>query len=109
MGRSLTKRLQTMQESQEKQEVNLPEELKDKLSAIKALVTVHSLLGVGMFQHRHTPQLTESLKFLESLHKQVMEEALQHPDADKAPELVEYKQQLVMEALQKSIKEQGQE
>ena len=71
----------------------ISQDLQDKLAAIKALVTAHSLLGVGMFQHRHQEALKESLKFLEALHKQVMEEALLHSDADKCQELVDYKAQ----------------
>jgi len=79
-----------MENEQNQAVITIAQDLQEKLLAIKALVTAHSLLGVGMFQHRHQQALSESLKFLEALHLQVMEEALVHPDADKCQELVEY-------------------
>lgn len=81
-----------MENTQENQAVTtVSQDLQDKLKATKALVTAHSLLGVGMFQHRHTEQLNQSLQFLAELHKQILEECLFHPDADKVQELVDYK------------------
>ena len=66
--------------------------LQDKVKAAKALVTAHSLLGVGMFQHRHSEALKQSIEFLAALHKQVLDECLNHPDSDLIPDLVEYKE-----------------
>ena len=78
----------------ENQEViTISQDLQDKLNAIEALVQTHTLLGLGTFQYRNHQALKSSLHFLESLHKQVMEEALAHPDADKVQSLVEYKAQ----------------
>jgi len=66
--------------------------LQDKVKAAKALDTAHSLLGVGMFQHRHSEALKQSIEFLAALHKQVLDECLNHPDSDLIPDLVEYKE-----------------
>lgn len=96
-----------MKETQENQAVTeIAPELTDKINALKAITTVHSLLGVGMFQHRHSEALSESIKFMEALHKQVMDEALLHPDSDKSAELVEFKQQKAMEEILKQAKGQ---
>lgn len=86
---------------------DLPQDLLQKVSATKAVATAHSLLGVGMFQHRHTEALQKSIDFLTSLHKQILEECLSHPDADKVPDLVEYKEEQRKQAeLAKLVAEQ---
>lgn len=77
-----------------KKSVDLPKQIQ----AAKALVSVHSLLSVGMFQHRHQDSLKQSLEFLSALHSQVLEECLSHPDADKYEDLVSYKKQLLAQA-----------
>ena len=92
----------------ENQSVTPSQDLLDKVKAAKALTTAHSLLGVGMFQFRHQEQLKQSLEFLELLHKQVIEECLQHVDCDLVPELVEYKaQQDEHEKMQEILKAQS--
>lgn len=82
-----------MENTEQNQAVTPAQDLQDKVQAAKALVTAHSLLGVGMFQHRHQEALTQSLQFLAALHKQILEECLAHPDADLIPDLVEYKKE----------------
>lgn len=77
----------------EETQPQVAQDLLDKVQAIKALVTAHSLLGVGLFQVCNHKQVEESLNFLMALHSQVMQEALAHPDADKIQELVDYKNQ----------------
>ena len=81
--------MENVEQTQPATEVS--QDLQDKLSAIKALVTVHSLLGAGMFQVRNAKTVEDSIQFITALHQQVMEEALNHPDADKVQELIDYK------------------
>lgn len=82
-----------MENNEQNQVVKQPaQDLIDKVQATKALVTAHSLLGVGMFQHRHSEALSQSIDFLAALHKQVLDECLEHPDSDLIPDLVEYKE-----------------
>ena len=84
------------------------QDLLDKVQATKAIVTIHSLLGVGMFQYRHNDQVKQSLDFLGNLHKQVLDDALSHPDADKVKDLVDYKaEKEAQEKLQELIKSQS--
>ena len=75
--------MQTMENNEQNQAVTPAtqpsQDLIDKVKAAKALTTAHSLLGVGMFQHRHSEALAQSIKFLEELHKQVLTECLNHP------------------------------
>lgn len=88
-----------MENNEQKQAVKQPaKDLLDKVQATKALVTAHSLLGVGMFQHRHSEALKQSIDFLQALHSQLLEECLAHPDADLIQELVDYKQEAEKQA-----------
>ena len=83
-----------MEDLEQKQEVTIvPQDLLDKVGALKALATVHSLLISGLFQVKHHEIINESVKFVSSLHSQVMAEAQAHPDADKVPELKQYGQE----------------
>jgi len=72
---------------------SIPQDLQGKISALKALTTVHSLLVSGLFQVKHHEIINESMKFISSLHAQVMAEASSHPDADLVPELKAHKNQ----------------
>ncbi len=90
-----------MENTEQNQAVTpISQDLLDKVQAAKALVTAHSLLGVGMFQHRHQDALKQSIDFLTALHKQVLDEALQHPDADKVPDLAAYREEQELKAKQ---------
>jgi hypothetical protein len=83
-----------MENNEQNQAVKQPaQDLVDKVQATKALVTTHSLLGIGMFQHRHSEALQQSIDFLAALHKQILTECLKHPDANLVPDLVEYAEQ----------------
>lgn len=98
-----------MENAQENQAVTtVSQDLLDKVQAAKALVTAHSLLGVGMFQFRHQEALKQSIEFLANLHKQVLDDALSHPEADKVADLVQYKAEKEAQAqLQQLLKEQA--
>lgn len=65
--------------------------LLSKVGALKAIVTIHSLLHEGNFQVQTFPAIQSSLEFLKSLHKQVVGDALQHPQAEQVPELKQLK------------------
>lgn len=80
-----------MANNESNQAVTPAQDLLDKVQATKAIVTAHSLLGVGMFQHRHSESLKQSIEFLAALHKQILAECMLHPDSDLIPDLVEYK------------------
>lgn len=85
-----------------------PKDLLDKVQAAKAIVTVHSLLGVGMFQFRHQDQLKQSMEFLTALHTQVLDECLLHPDCEKVQDLVDYKAEQERQAQLKELMDQAQ-
>lgn len=73
--------------SQDTPEVQLEQDLLNKLSALRAIVTTHNLLQEGCFNVAAFGAIQVSLDFLKSLHKQVSEDALQHPQAHLVPEL----------------------
>ena len=50
-----------------------------------------------MFQSRNHVQVMESIEFVSLLHKQLMEDALVHPDSDKVSELADYKKQAAIQ------------
>lgn len=103
-----------MENTQENQAVSPApaEELINKVQATKALVTAHSLLGIGMFQARNQEAVKQSLEFLAALHKQLLEECLNHPDAHLVQDLVDYaaeakKQEELKKMLEQSKQEQA--
>lgn len=69
------------------QDVEIEQNLLNKLSALRSIVTTHNLLQEGSFTVAAFPAIQVSLDFLKSLHKQVSEDALQHPQASLVPEL----------------------
>ena len=73
----------------DEQVVSIPKDLQDQLSAIRALAATHDLISKGSFNVSKLAQVEQSILFLQSLHKQCMDQALSHPSADQVPELVE--------------------
>ncbi len=67
----------------------IPEDLKQKVSAIKALVSVHDLLNRGHFDGYLAPSLVASLKFIGALHTQMVAEAGEHELAYLVEELTQ--------------------
>ncbi len=65
--------------------------LTDKVKALHALATTHHILNNGSYKFSLMMNIDSCLAFLENLHKQLLEEALAHVDADKVPQLVEMK------------------
>lgn len=85
------------------------QDLLDKVKATKAIVTAHSLLGVGMFQARNHDAVQQSIEFLGALHKQILSECLEHPDADLIQDLVDYREAVKkQEEFNKLVAEQAQ-
>jgi len=70
----------------------LPKDLDDQVKALRAIATTHNLLDSGRFTHQELPLIITSLKFLRSLHKQVLDSASIHPDAHLVPELKSLKE-----------------
>lgn len=70
----------------------ISQELQSKIQAIRAIATCYNLLDKGSFNHNALVAVEQSLNFLKSLHQQVLEEALAHPDSDKVEELQQFKQ-----------------
>ncbi len=62
-------------------------QLTEKVKALKALVTCHTLLADGMFPKSSWGAIQNAQTFLESLHTQLTAECLAHPDCDKVTEL----------------------
>lgn len=59
-----------------------------KVSALKALTTIHSLLSSGHYPHAHHEAVGQSLVFIQTLHATALEDALADPSADTVPELL---------------------
>lgn len=73
------------------QEPVIEQELLNKVSALRAIVTTHNLLQEGNFNLAAMPALQASVEFLKSLHAQVSEDALKHPQADLIEDLKQLK------------------
>jgi len=65
----------------------IPKDLQDQLSSIRALAQCYNLLQKGYFPHGFGPAIDQSLQFLQALHGHAMSEAVKHPSASLVPEL----------------------
>jgi len=63
--------------------------LVDKCKALKQLINVHDLLNQGQFPGYHNKRIGEALDFVQSLHKQLLAEAQEHPQSNKIAELIQ--------------------
>jgi hypothetical protein len=71
-----------------KEKNNIPKDLQNKINALKALVSIHDLLSTAKYEGFKTKRLSDAFEFIESLHKQLLDDVSSHPDAQKAlPEL----------------------
>ena len=95
-----------MQKEEVKKEVSkeVPTDLQEKVGALRATATIHNLLQQGSFKSSYHQAIELSVKFIESLHKQLMDEAIQHPDADLVPDLKAVKEQPVPVDVNKEVK-----
>lgn len=76
----------------------LPEDLQSKVNALKALVGLQKLLHTGSFLYTARAEIDRGLAFLESLHKDLLLEAMQHTEADLVPEFIDLKKMQEQEA-----------
>ena len=63
-------------------------ELEQKVSGLKQLLNVHDLVMTGQFPGHVNKRIAEAISFIESLHKQLLTECQNHPEADKIPGLL---------------------
>lgn len=57
------------------------------MGAVEACATAFNVLDKGYFPHSYAQAVKASLVFLKKLHEQSVEQALQHPEAEKHPDL----------------------
>lgn len=69
------------------QPVEIPQDLQDKISALRAIALTHKLLNTGTFTLAAHEGIKQSIAFLTALHEQLIVEAQNHPSADLVPEL----------------------
>ena len=75
-------------ESQPEKEV-APQDLQDKVKALKQIINCHDLLNQGQFAGFNNKRIGEGLNFLSELHKQLIVEAQAHEKAYLIPELIQ--------------------
>lgn len=67
--------------------------LQDKVKALHALAQTHYILDNGTYRYQLMQNLGSCLTFLQTLHAQLLEEALAHPDSDQFEQLRDIKKQ----------------
>lgn len=67
----------------------IPKDLQDQLNSIKAIASCFNLLQQAPFPFGFNIAVDQSLKFLQSLHEQMVTAAKSHPDSNLVPELKE--------------------
>ncbi len=65
----------------------IPEDLMQKLAAMKNVVNAHELIAVSSFPGGSAERVLLAIKFLTALHEQILKEAKQHDKAHLVPEL----------------------
>lgn len=68
-------------------EATIPQDLQEKVNALRAIATTYNLLNEGSFKFNTHEAIKASQEFLKALHAGMSAEALAHPDADLVPEL----------------------
>ncbi len=77
------------QQVQEDPMLDIPEDLKKKTAALKALAAIFDLLNKGLFAHYQGALVAEVLTFIRSLHEELLKESLAHPSVLMVPQLKE--------------------
>ncbi len=70
------------------EEVQIEKDLQAKIQSIKDLATIHSLLQKCYLPAGHDFLVDRSLKFVQVLHKTIMDDAKTHAQFNLVPELV---------------------
>jgi hypothetical protein len=78
----------TTEEPPSKDQSQAPKELTDKVAALKQLINIHDLLSVSTFEGHRCERVSEGMKFITILHKQLLDEATKHPQAHLVPNLL---------------------
>ncbi len=92
--RKPARKLRSVKKSEVPQEPQVSKEMQEFYSAMKCIATAHNLLDKGLFKHTEAQAVIDSVVFLRSLHQQVKDQALAHPECDLIPELKEMKEQI---------------
>lgn len=69
--------------------VKIPDDLNQKLQALKNVVNAHELLSLSSFPGSHAERIFVALQFLTALHDQLLKEARQHDSAHLVEGLLE--------------------
>ena len=67
--------------------MTLPKDLSDLYNALKSIVITNNLLKAGLYPLGHDELYKISNQFLGSLHKQLLNQMMLHPQSDLIPEL----------------------
>ncbi len=67
----------------------VPKDLEDKVNSLKQLINIHDLLMQGQYQGHTNKRIGEAIVFIESLHKNLLDETQNHPDAALIPQLAQ--------------------
>lgn len=73
---------------------NIPQDLQDQFNALKSLHLTATLLNNGHFKRTEYASVEQSISFVSSLHKQVLEALVEHKDSDLIEEIKKYKESL---------------
>ncbi len=65
----------------------IDQDLSQKIAGLKALAATHTILNRGSFPISLHSTVEQSIDFMQSLHEQLLSEAILHPQADLVPEL----------------------
>jgi len=69
------------------------QEILAKLEVVKLITKTIQLLGVGTFQAPAFNDVVKCDSFLKEMHKSLLDDLLQHPEADLIPQLKAHKEQ----------------
>lgn len=71
--------------------VALPEDLQNKINAVKALANTYRFLDQTLVTHKEAFTVNGCLRFIHALYEEAIDGTMAHPEAHKAPEYAELK------------------
>lgn len=69
--------------------VELQDDLKAQLNALRQITQAYNLLSIGLFTTANAPAVVQTQEFLKALHEQAMTVAKAHSQSGQVPELNE--------------------
>lgn len=81
------KRMQSMSKKKPAVPAEIPQDLQEKMNALKGTATTFNMLDKGHYPHSFAEAVRLSMEFVKSLHAQIKEDCLAHPQAHLVPEL----------------------